>query len=55
MPILIKKTDRKDYTKIVCPECGERVKGVGLLKNSKVDGLTFKCKRCGQAWTLKTE
>lgn len=57
MPILIKRTDRKDYTKIVCPDCGERVKGVGLLKDSKIDGLTFKCKnkKCAAEWVIKTE
>ena len=34
MPIVIKKTDRKDFTKLECPDCGERLKGVGLLKDS---------------------
>lgn len=55
MPIIMKKTDRKDITKLVCPDCAERVKGVGLLKDSRVDGLTFKCKKCGTAWIITTE
>lgn len=55
MPIIIKKTDRKDFTKLVCPDCGERLKGVGLLKDSRVDGLTFKCNKCGATWTVTTE
>lgn len=55
MPIIIKRTDRKDFTKIVCPDCGDRIKGVGLLKDSRVDGLTCKCFKCGGTWVIKTE
>lgn len=55
MPIIMKKTDRKDITKIVCANCGERVKGVGLLKDSRVDGVTFKCSKCKTAWIITTE
>lgn len=55
MPIMIKRTDRKDITKIVCPGCGERVRGVGVLKESRIEGLTFKCKRCHSAWEITTE
>ena len=55
MPIIIKKTDRKDFTKLECPDCGERVKGIGILKESKIEGLTFKCKKCESAWTVTTK
>lgn len=55
MPIVIKRCDRKDFTKIVCPDCGARVKGVGLLKDSKIDGLSIVCDRCKEIWTVKTE
>jgi transposase-like protein len=55
MPIIIKKSDRKDFTKVVCPACAERVKGVGLLKDSRIDGLTFKCNRCNSTWVITTE
>jgi transposase-like protein len=55
MPIIIKKTERKDITKIVCPECGERLRGIGLFKESHVVGLGFKCKRCHAAWEVTTE
>ncbi|MBQ7363752.1 MAG: hypothetical protein IJW48_04810 [Clostridia bacterium] len=44
-----------EVTKIVCPECKEPLHRVGLLKNSKIDGLSFKCKRCGGMWKVKTE
>lgn len=55
MPIIIKRSDRKDFTKIECPDCGERLKGVGVLKDSKIEGLTFQCKKCASSWTVKTE
>lgn len=44
-----------EVTKISCPKCNEKVPRVGLLKGSKVEGLTFKCKRCGSFWEVKTE
>ena len=47
MPIIVKRSEKKELTKISCSECGERVRGVGLEKKSRVDGLCFKCKKCG--------
>lgn len=55
MSIIITPTDSYDVTKLVCPQCGERVKGVALRKDSKIEGLTFKCKRCGRFFSVKTE
>lgn len=55
MPIVLKRTDRKDFTKIVCPDCGQRAKGIGLLKESKVDGLTIECHKCKSTWEIKSE
>lgn len=55
MAITITKTDRKDITKLICPDCGKRVGGIGLLKDSRVDGLTFHCNRCSNVWAVKTE
>lgn len=54
MPIIIKPTDTKDFTKLKCPACDQRVKGVGLLKDSKVDGVTFICAQCRRTWVIKT-
>lgn len=51
----ITPAEKTDITRIVCPACGEKVARVGLLKNSRVDGLTFKCRRCGKLWVIKTE
>ena len=55
MAIVIRSTERQEITKIVCPDCGEKVKGVGLLKKSKIEGLAFRCRRCGAYKTVKTE
>ncbi len=35
-----------EITKLICPDCGEKVKGVVLLKGSFIDGLAFRCGRC---------
>lgn len=50
-----KKTKKNEITKIVCSNCGEKVKNVGLEKDSKVDGLIFRCKKCGAYMTVKTK
>lgn len=55
MSIIITPTDSREITKLVCPECGERVKNVALRKDSRIEGLTFKCKRCGRLFSVKTE
>jgi uncharacterized Zn finger protein len=55
MPITITPTDKQEITRIVCPDCKEKVKFVGLLKESKIDGLAVKCKRCGRLWKVKSE
>ena len=44
-----------EITKLVCPHCHERVQRIGIKKGSKVEGLTFKCRRCGLLWEVKTE
>lgn len=50
-----RKTVKSEITKITCPECGEKLRGVGLEKDSRVDGLVFRCKRCGAYWAVKTQ
>ena len=54
MPIQIVSTSKQEVTKIACPNCGERVKQIGLRKDSVIDGLSFKCKKCGLFWEVKT-
>ena len=55
MSMTVRRAPCTEITKIVCPDCGERLKGVGLLKNSKIEGLTFRCKRCAQIWEVQTD
>ena len=54
MSLLITPTKPDDITRLVCPQCGEKVRGVGLLKGSSVSGLTFTCKRCRHLWQVTT-
>lgn len=53
--IIITPAETSTVTKIVCPHCKEKVSRIGLLEGSKVEGLTFRCKKCGKLWHLKTE
>lgn len=55
MPITITPTEKQKITRIVCPACNVKVHYVGLFKESKIEGLVFKCKRCGKFWTVKSE
>lgn len=45
------KTEKIEATKVSaihCYSCGEKFPRLGLLPNSDVNGLTFRCKRCGE-------
>ena len=53
--IKITLTKASEVTKLSCPHCKERVPCVAIKKGSKLEGLTFKCKRCGSLWEVKTE
>ena len=52
---IIVPAKESEVTKLVCPHCHERVQRIGIVKGSKIEGLTFKCRRCGQLWEVKTE
>ena len=52
---MIPTTSVKGVTRIICPACGERAKRIGLLPGSRVEGLTFRCKRCGRFWEVISE
>lgn len=54
MAILITPAEEQEVTKLICRKCGQRVNGVGLAKNSKVEGLLFKCKKCGERNAVTT-
>ena len=52
--IAITPAKQTEVTKISCPQCKEKLRGIAIKKNSKVEGLTFKCKRCGNYWEVKS-
>ena len=43
-----------EVTNITCPACRERLPRVGIPKGSRIDHFTFKCRRCGRLWAVKT-
>jgi hypothetical protein len=43
-----------EIKRIVCT-CGEKLPRVGLKKDSKIDGLTFRCGKCGAFQEVKTK
>ena len=53
--LTITAAKKSEVTKLVCPHCREKLARVGIKKGSKLEGLTFKCRRCGLLWEVKTE
>ncbi len=47
--------EETEITKIVCPDCKERVPKIGIKKDSTIKGLTFRCRRCGKLWEVQAE
>ena len=54
MSFTIKQTASAKVRRIICPKCGERVPRLGLLENSEVKGLTFKCNKCKDLWEVES-
>lgn len=54
MPIIIKPAERESISRVVCPECGDKLRGVGLSRESRISGLSFQCHRCGKLWAVET-
>lgn len=48
----ITKTEPAKVSSIHCPDCNEKLARVGLLVDSEIKGLTFKCKRCGGLYAV---
>ena len=44
-----------EIRRIECPKCGRKLPQVGLKKDSKIDGLTFRCGKCGAFHEVKTK
>lgn len=55
MSVEITLTDKTEVTKLACPACKERVKQIGLQKDSIIKGLSFKCKKCGLFWVVESK
>lgn len=55
MAFLIKRATEGEIKRLTCPACGEKVKYVGVTRDSKIHGLTFRCKRCHSLWEVETE
>lgn len=51
----IEPAKESEITRIKCPHCNERVARVGIEKGTKNEGITFRCRRCGMLWKVKTE
>lgn len=47
-------TEKTEVTKIVCPACKEKLARVAVRKGSRIEGLTFKCRRCSSLWEVNT-
>ncbi len=54
MKITYSPSERKEIVKILCPQCGERVKSIGLdPENCHVEGLSCNCKRCHYLFEIR--
>lgn len=51
--IVIAETVPQKVARIVCPKCKTRIPRIGLVQDSKIDGLSFTCK-CGYCGLVKT-
>ncbi len=55
MPLEITNCQREEMTRVICPDCGEWVRGIWLLKSSRIEGLIFRCSRCGAHKKVRAE
>lgn len=46
MSMNISETEVAEITKIICPGCGNKLRGIGLMKDSVISGLSFRCRYC---------
>ena len=44
-----------EVTNVACPACREKLPRVGIPKGSTIDTFTFRCRRCGRLWAVKTD
>lgn len=53
--VKITSYETEKLKRLFCPCCHERVPRVGIIEGSKIDGLTFECKKCRRKFLVKTE
>jgi transcription initiation factor IIE alpha subunit len=50
----IKPAEACKVTRLRCYACRERLPRVGLKENSRIEGLTFTCAKCGKVNEVDT-
>lgn len=56
MRITYQPSRRMEIVQIHCPECGERVRHIGLdPENCNVEGLNCHCKRCHHLFKVNAQ
>lgn len=53
--IEITTVEPSEVRRIICPKCGRKLPQVGLKKDSRIEGLTFRCGKCGAYQEVKTK
>jgi uncharacterized Zn finger protein len=48
-------TEASAVKRIACPQCGEKLPRVGLKRDSHIEGLTFRCGKCGTMLEVKSK
>lgn len=51
----ITPTEASAVKRLQCATCGEKLPRVGLKKDSHVEGLTFRCGKCGTVNDVKSK
>ncbi len=48
-------TEDSAVKRIACPQCVEKLPRVGLKRDSHIEGLTFRCGKCGTMHEVKSK
>ena len=56
MKITLSPSERDiNIKKIYCPECGEKLRNVGVRENTKIENMPARCKRCRHYFDITVE
>lgn len=53
--LTITETGAMDMKKLSCPHCHDVLPRVRLSRESRIQGLTFRCRKCGRYWAVTSE